>query len=189
MPLSDFQTKKAVNLFQNIYDTNRDGVIEKVDFDEALEKISKNHHWGKSDEKFKEAQATMEKVWNSLKALADKNNDGKIQLDEWCKMWGNCIDDVAAGKGFPAWQQDYMEFMFYANDTSGDGFIDEAEYEEVFKTFGFTNDDTKTCFAKISEGCPNKMISKDDFKKLWEEYFLAEDENAKGNFLFGRQKH
>ena len=34
-------------------------------------------------------------------------------------MWGECIGDVAAGKGFPAWQQDYMEFMFYANDTSG----------------------------------------------------------------------
>jgi len=32
-------------------------------------------------------------------------------------------------------------------------------------------------------------LNKDDFQKLWQEYFISEDENAKGNFLFGRQKH
>lgn len=189
MGLTEFQKKKAINLFENIYDTNRDGVVEKVDFDEALEKIGKVHHWGKNDGAYKEAQATLLKIWDSLRALADVNNDGMIQKEEWCKMWGNCIDDVAAGKGFPAWQQDYMEFMFYANDTSGDGFIDEEEYAQVFQLFGFTNDEVKICFAKISEGCANNMLSKDDFQKLWQEYFIADDESAKGNFLFGRQKH
>jgi len=189
MGLSDFQKKMAINLFQNIYDTNRDGVVEKVDFDECLEKIGKVHHWGSNDTAYKEAQATLLKIWDNLRALADVNNNGKIELEEWCKMWGNCIDDVAAGKGFPAWQQDYMEFMFYANDTSGDGFIDQEEYAQVFQLFGFSMDEVKTCFAKISEGCKDNMISKDDFQKLWQEYFIAEDAGAKGNFLFGTQKH
>ena len=39
------------------------------------------------------------------------------------------------------------------------------------------------------QGCKDRMLNKDDFQKLWQEYFISEDENAKGNFLFGRQKH
>jgi len=189
MSLTEFQRKKVLNLFENLYDTNKDGVIERVDFDEALEKIVKLHHWSHNEKAFTDAQATLNRIWDGLRARADVNNDGKIQKDEWCKMWGECIGDVAAGKGFPAWQQDYMEFMFYANDTSGDGFIDQGEYTAVYNLFGFSNDDVKVCFAKISEGCANNMLSKADFEALWQEYFLSDDENAKGNFLFGRQKH
>jgi len=187
--LSEFQTKKLMNLFENLYDQNGDGVIEKVDFDECLEKIVKLHHWSSNEKAFTDAQATLMKIWEGLRSRADVNNDGRIQKDEWCKMWSECIKDVADGKGFPAWQQDYMEFMFYANDTSGDGLIDEGEYTAVYQLFGFSGDDVKLCFDKISEGCKDRMLNKDDFQKLWQEYFISEDENAKGNFLFGRQKH
>lgn len=189
MSLSEFQKKKCINLFENLYDTNKDGVIEKVDFDDALDKVKTLHKWSSEDKQFLEAQALLNKIWEGLRSRADVNKDGKIQKDEWCKMWGECIGDVAAGKGFPAWQQDYMEFMFYANDTSGDGFIDEGEYTAVYQLLGFSNDDVKVCFDKISEGCKDRMISKSEFEGLWQEYFLADDENAKGNFLFGRQKH
>merc|ERR1711963_469115 len=50
--LSEFQTKKLMNLFENLYDQNGDGVIEKVDFDECLEKIVKLHHWSSNEKAF-----------------------------------------------------------------------------------------------------------------------------------------
>jgi len=187
MALSDFQNKKLVALFENIYDTNKDGVIDKVDFEEALEKVTKLHNWGKDE--IAKNQVTLDKIWEGLRAQCDINNDGKVQKNEWIKMYGECIKNVASGKEFPAWQNDYMEFMFYANDTSGDGFIDEGEYAEVYKLFGFPEANLKTCFSKISEGCANNMISKDDFKNLWKEYLLSNDESQKGNFLFGTMKH
>jgi len=189
MSLTPFQQKKIMNLFENLYDTNKDGVIEKVDFDEALEKMAKVHKWQDNAEAFTKAKNQLNEIWESLRKRADVNNDGRIQKEEWCKMWNECIQDVVAGKGFPAWQNEYMEFMFYANDTNNDGFIDEEEYKAVYNLFGFSNDDVQVCFNRISEGCKDKMLSKEDFQKLWQEYFVAEDENAKGNFLFGRQKH
>jgi len=189
MSLTPFQQKKIMNLFENLYDTNKDGVIEKVDFDDALEKMAKVHNWQDKAEAYTKAQAQLNNIWDSLRKRADVNNDGRIQKEEWCKMWAECIQEVSAGKGFPDWQNEYMEFMFYANDTNEDGFIDEEEYKCVYNLFGFSNDDVKICFDRISEGCKDKMLSKDDFKALWQEYFVSEDENAKGNFLFGRQKH
>jgi len=189
MGLSEFQRKKAINLFQDIYDVNKDGVLEKADFDQALDKVVKVHNWGQDDSAFKDAQATLAKVWESLRKMADGDGNGTIDLDEWCAMWGSCIDDVTSGRGFPAWQRDYMDFMFYANDTSGDGFIDKDEYAQVFKQFGFSDCDVTACFAKISQGCADAKLSKEDFQRLSQEYFTAEDEGAQGNFLFCRQKH
>jgi len=189
MSLTEFQKKKIINLFENLYDTNKDGVIEKCDFDECLDKIKSLHHWNTNDASYKSAQDTLEKIWAGLRERADVNKDGKITKEEWTKMWENCIKDVVAGKGFPQWQEAYMEFMFYANDTSGDNLIDRGEYSAVYKLLGFSDDDVNACFDKISAGCKDEMIDKAAFQALWQEYFTAEDENAKGNFLFGRQKH
>ncbi|BFZ14118.1 hypothetical protein BsWGS_17157 [Bradybaena similaris] len=187
--LTEFQQKKILNLYENLYDTNKDGIIEKCDFDEAVEKISTLHHWKQNDAAFQKAQETVSKIWEGLRARADRNKDGKITKEEWTKMWEECIRDVAEGKSFPPWQQDYMEFMFYANDTSGDGYIDRDEYTAIYQLFGFSNDDVNVCFDKISEGLPDKKLSKEDFEALWREYFVAEDVNAKGNYLFGSLKH
>lgn len=183
--LTKFQQKKITHLFERLYDTNKDGVIEKCDFDEALGKISTLHHWSKDDASFQKANETVDKIWAGLREKADKNKDGKITKEEWETMWGNCIKDVVDGKPFPAWQQDYMEFMFYANDTSGDGFIDRDEYTTIYSLFGFSKEDVNACFDKISQGCEGGLLSKEHFETLWREFFTTEDENAKGNYLFG----
>jgi juvenile hormone diol kinase len=185
--LTDFQKKKIINLFENLYDTNRDGTIEKEDFDQALKKIATLHKWSASDEAYKQEEGRINKIWASLKPRADQ--DGKISKEEWTQMWEECIKDIEQGKTFPPWQQEYMEFMFFANDTSDDGFIDREEYTAIYKVFGFSNDEIDFCFDKISEGLPDNKLSKEDFEHLWREYFTSQDHNAKGNFLFGRQEH
>lgn len=188
--LTEFQRKKIINLFENLYDTNRDGTIEKEDFDQALKKIASLHNWTPSDPAFQKSQARVDKIWEGLQATADTGEkDGKISKEEWTQMWEECIKDIVQGKTFPVWQQEYMEFMFFANDTSDDGYIDRDEYTTIYKLFGFSSDEVNTCFDKISEGLPENKLSKEDFEALWREYFTAEDENAKGNYLFGRQKH
>lgn len=39
--------------------------------------------------------------------------------EEWANMWTDTLGKVENGEPFPDWQQQYIEFMFYANDTSG----------------------------------------------------------------------
>uniref|UniRef100_A0A0B6ZDA5 EF-hand domain-containing protein n=1 Tax=Arion vulgaris TaxID=1028688 RepID=A0A0B6ZDA5_9EUPU len=184
--LTEFQRRKIINLFENFYDTNKDGTIEKADFEETLKKIATLHHWSPSDDSFKREEDRIQKIWAGLQSRADK--DGKISKEEWALMWEECVKDIKLGKAFPEWQQEYMEFMFFANDTSDDGFIDRDEYSAIYKLFGFSVDEINFCFDKISEGLPDQKLSKADFENLWREYFTAEDENAKGNYLFGKQK-
>ncbi|CAG5118263.1 unnamed protein product [Candidula unifasciata] len=186
--LTEFQRKKILNLFENLYDTNRDGTIEKADFEEALQKIAKLHNWAPTDPAFLKEQDRINRIWAGLQSRADKDNDGTISKEEWARMWEENIKEIAQGQTFPPWQQDYLEFMFFANDTSDDGFIDREEYTAIYKLFGFAGDDINFCFDKISEGVPDRKLSKADFEQLWREYFTSVDENARGNYLFGRQK-
>lgn len=179
--LTDFQLKKVESVYQNLYDSNKDGVIDKNDFSDCMEKISKLHHWGTNDDAFRLAKDTLENVWQGLQKDADINQDGIVTKKEWGKMWNKFAE---SGK-YPQWNEEYVKFMFLANDTSGDGFVDRGEYVTVQAIFGNSEADSNTAFDRLSEGSNGGMLSKDDFTNLWHEYFTSDDPQAKGNYLFG----
>ncbi|KAL8617846.1 hypothetical protein ACOMHN_040194 [Nucella lapillus] len=187
MPLSEFQKKKLLHVYKNLYDSNHDSIIDEQDFKDAIEKISQLHHWGQNDKAYTEAKQTLKKIWEGLRDSADTNNDGKVTEGEWLTMWTKTLQAVESGQPFPDWQEKYTDFMFYANDTSGDGFIDVDEYIAIQRTFGNNEEESKTAFNKLVEGkTENKdKISKEDFTSLWKEYFLSNDNGKRGNYLFG----
>ncbi|XP_076439191.1 calexcitin-2-like [Babylonia areolata] len=185
MSLTEFQKEKVINVFERLYDSNKDGVIDQKDFSDAIDKISKLHHWGKDDNEYKKAKDKLALIWDGLREGADKNKDGIVTKEEWVNMWAKTLDNIQAGQPFPKWQETYMEFMFYANDTSGDGFIDKGEYVAIQTIFGNKEDDSKKAFDVLVEGNEQNLISKTDFEQLWHQYFLSTNASDKGNYLFG----
>ncbi|KAK7497858.1 hypothetical protein BaRGS_00010992, partial [Batillaria attramentaria] len=165
-------------------DSNKDGVIDSKDFVDAIEKISQLHHWGKCDKKYAEAKEQLDVIWDGLRIEADKNKDEIVTKDEWIDMWEKVLSKVEAGGSFPDWQEKYIEFMFYANDTSGDGLIDKDEYVDIQTKFENSKADSEKAFEKLAEGTDGK-ITKEDFTNLWREYFLSNDRSQRGNYLFG----
>lgn len=182
MALSAFRKKKIESVYQNLYDSNKDGVIDKNDFSDCIEKISKLHHWATNGDAYKLAKEILEEVWDGLKIDADINQDGIVTREEWVKMWSK----FAAANKNPDWNEKYIKFMFLANDTSGDDLVDKGEFVTVQTLFGNSEADSKNAFDKLSAGTPNNMLSFDDFKNLWHEYFSSDDPKAKGNYLFGQ---
>nr|KAG5707295.1 hypothetical protein BaRGS_000069 [Batillaria attramentaria] len=134
-------------------DSNKDGVIDSKDFVDAIEKISQLHHWGKCDKKYAEAKEQLDVIWDGLRIEADKNKDAMVKIDEWIDMWEKVLAKVEAGGSFPVWQEKYIEFMFYANDTSGDGLIDKERVrpnpDKVWKTARL---DSEKAFEKLARG-------------------------------------
>ncbi|XP_050396955.2 sarcoplasmic calcium-binding proteins I, III, and IV [Patella vulgata] len=183
--LSEFQKRKILAVFNTLYDTNKDGVIEKCDFEEAAQKVCNLHHWKQGGDKYKSAEATLSSIWGGLRKFADKNEDDRVTKDEWITMWDDCVKNLAAGKGFPDWQKNYMEFMFLANDTSGDGFIDKEEYITIYELFGISAESAGAAFDKLAQGTDGK-ISWNEFESLWTEYFTSDNPSVRGNFLFGQ---
>ncbi|XP_053387366.1 calexcitin-2-like [Mercenaria mercenaria] len=183
--LTTFQKKKFEKVFSMLYDSNGDGVIEKEDFDILLGKIQSILGWEKNSPKYKNAESTLQLVWDGLVKVADFDSDAKITIVEWETMWGGCIEEVKKGQ-FPDWQKKYMDFMFDVNDKSGDDCIDQSEYTTFMKHF-IKESECKAAFDKISAGGQGQSngITRDDFAKLWKEYLTSDDQSLPGNSLFG----
>ncbi|XP_072945044.1 calexcitin-2-like [Epargyreus clarus] len=177
---SEFRRKKVVHLFQTFFDKDKSNFIEKKDFELCAQYTVKHRGWQPGDAKYKETEDAMMKIWDSLQKHADKDNDGKVSLDEWVAMW----DAYAKNPSAPLeWQNLYCKFIFEIEDATGDGAIDANEFASVFESFGKDKNDATAAFQKMAKGKPT--VSWDEFQELWKEFFITEDPNAPGNFVFG----
>ncbi|XP_014204819.1 calexcitin-2 [Copidosoma floridanum] len=183
MPLSDFQKKKLLFVFNTFFDFNQSGSIDIKDFDLAVQKICEERGWSDGNPRYTHVKETMNKVWNGLQQGADADNDGQITREEWYSMWE---EYVKSPDNAVEWQQTYMNLVFDIEDVSGDGSIDEAEFSQVCKTYGVEETESKDAFKKLQVG---DEITRPKFEKLWQQFFSSDDPSTPGNFVFGKTSY
>ncbi|GAV06860.1 hypothetical protein RvY_16775-2 [Ramazzottius varieornatus] len=181
MPVSDFQKKKLLHLFHTFFDTNKNGTIDKKDFDMALERVTAMRKMTSGDAKHKEVQENLAYVWEHLKQVADRDNDGTVSEQEWLKMW----EEATGSQKQPPWVHRYQSFLFEAEDVSGDGKIDETEYVQAYTQFGLSADECRNAFKKLTAS-GEKEIDKKLFEQRFNEFVMSTDPSAAGNYLFGK---
>ncbi|CAH2044337.1 unnamed protein product, partial [Iphiclides podalirius] len=179
--VSDFRKKKLMYLFNQFFDSNKSGSIDKKDFELAAEQISKMRGWKQGDAKYKETLDSLLKIWDGLQSVADSDKDGQVTAEEWVNMWEEYAKNPSAAAD---WQNQYCKFIYQLEDASGDGAIDSEEFSTVFESFGLPKSEAASAFQKMSGG--KSEISWSDFQALWREYFVTEDPKAPGNFIFGK---
>ncbi|KAF9413071.1 hypothetical protein HW555_008591 [Spodoptera exigua] len=178
--VSDFRKKKLLHVFNAFFDTNRSGAVDKKDFELAIKKITELRGYKPGDAKYKQVEDTLLKIWDGLQSRADANNDGEISQDEWIEMWDQFAKNPAAAA---EWQNLYCKFIFELEDASNDGAIDVEEFSSVYVSFGLDKQESVEAFHKMAKG--KQTVSFAEFQQLWTEYFVTEDQEAPGNFIFG----
>jgi len=107
----------------------------------------------------------------------------QISIEEWDKLWQK-FDP----KHMDIWQWEYLKYMFFLIDTSGDKKIDVKEYKEVMKIYGMSDADCQKAFDKFAvddNGKKTDSVDYGQFVKLWNDYFCSPDKNKPGSYLFG----
>ena len=127
-------------------DSNKNGIIDKKDFDMALEKTASNRKLTVGDVKHKEVQESLAYVWEHLKKVADRDNDGTVSTEEWLKMW----DEAISEQQNPPWVSRYQSFLFEAEDVTGDGKVDLGEYTTAYTSYGVSEEECKNAFKKLT---------------------------------------
>ncbi|KAJ8712615.1 hypothetical protein PYW07_005457 [Mythimna separata] len=178
--VSDFRKKKLLHVFNAFFDTNKSGSIDKKDFELAVQKISEFRGYKPGDAKYKNVEDTLMKIWDGLQSRADSNNDGEISQDEWIEMWDQFAQNPSAAAN---WQSLYCKFIFELEDAANDGAIDVEEFSSVYESFGLDKQESIEAFQKMAKG--KETVSFEEFQQLWKEYFVTEDQDAPGNFIFG----
>lgn len=108
------------------YDLNGDGYITYEDLRLLQTRLSRSGEFNQH----------MEKLWKFLSASLDVNRDQRVDLDEWFEAWAEMREIADSYDSFPAWFQNYCDFIFDLLDEDGDGRVEEAEYDRLLQAFG-----------------------------------------------------
>ncbi|CAB3230365.1 unnamed protein product [Arctia plantaginis] len=180
--VSEFRKKKFIHVFTTFFDTDKSGTITKEDFDQATQKVAEVKGWADGDPDFEKIKDGHQKVWQLLKGQADADDDGVITQDEWVTMWDSLIKDQGTSEP-PEWASRNCKYMFQFIDTGSDDAIDEKEFVAAYSFYGFSEEDASEAFKKVSSG--KESITFEEFQELWKEFFLSEDPEAPGNYIYG----
>jgi len=188
MSVDPFLKKKWERVFYTFFDVNRNKVIDWNDFEMLFEKIKDIR--GADSNEYRIVSDAMRTVWRGLlhitKGLdlfANIDINQQISIEEWDKLWQK-FDP----KHMDIWQWEYLKYMFFLIDTSGDKKIDVKEYKEVMKIYGMSDADCQKAFDKFAvdeNGKKTDSVDYGQFVKLWNDYFCSPDKNKPGSSLFG----
>ncbi|KAK9879280.1 hypothetical protein WA026_004130 [Henosepilachna vigintioctopunctata] len=125
----------------------------------------------------------MIEIWEGLRQRADSNKDGQVSVEEWATMW----DEYSKSpENALEWQTQYMRFMFELEDASGDGSIDVDEFTSVCSCYGLEPTECREAFSKMSQG--KNDVNYAQFEILWKQFFMSEDPQEPGNYIFGKTR-
>lgn len=180
--------KKWERVFYTFFDTNKNKVIDWNDFEVVFEKIKELR--GEESVEYKIVQDAMLCVWKGLLSETkhvdmthEFESDVEITLEEWDKLW-----EKFDPRHMHIWQWEYLKYMFFLIDTSGDKYIDADEYATVMKIYGLDEKSSRAAFKKFAidgKGKEVKMVDYGMFVRLFNEYFTSPDMKKGGSFLFG----
>jgi Ca2+-binding EF-hand superfamily protein len=160
--LSSFQIEKFTYMFKNFFDSSADkggdGVIDKADVEDFLERMRIFRDFTASDPRYVSMKDVLYAFYDCLKdqvereirasatskgfdkwseALAPRNKDHhEVTLNQWLNMWGRLCRGAAGISGFPFWVQLLAHIFFDALDYNSDGFIDFDEYKRFYTFVG-----------------------------------------------------
>jgi Ca2+-binding EF-hand superfamily protein len=178
--LTELQTKKLARYFQ-VYDVDDDGRIGPGDFERVLENIRILHGLDEGSADHEALRRSFIRRWEALRASADIDDDGGVDLPEWLRYWAAAISE----------EDEYEEVvtalvsrLFEAFDTDEDGRLGPDEYCNFFAVYGLSADLARSMFARLDVN-GDGTISHDELVEHAHAFYRGDDPSAAGNLLFG----
>ncbi len=178
--LSDLQTRKLTRYFE-VYDVDDDGRVQQSDFERILENIRVLHGQGDGSPAYRSLREAYLARWGALRAAADGDGDGGVDLDEWLGYWAGALSDDAR---YEAEAEAIADRLFAVFDLDEDGRIGAGEFEGFYGVFGLAVELARTVFEAL-DADGDGAITRDELLDLSREFYRGSDAGAAGNLLFG----
>ena len=180
--LTQLQTEKLTHIF-NIIDFDRNGTIEKDDFEAIGENLALIRGFSYESVDFDEVMALAVSIWKNL----EKHIDGSEgTLSDWLTFMDNLF---AKGDGleYMNYVTKFVDTLFSLFDVNNDGVISQSEYIDLFIGLRIEVRFAPKAFKQIDID-DDSIISKDELIKSVNEFMMSDDPEAPGNWLFGDWK-
>jgi juvenile hormone diol kinase len=177
--LTELQTKKWTRLFQ-VYDADGNGTVTQEDFELIFQNLAKFRNLEANTPQYDQLHAKFMEDWEHLRKDADKDNDGKVQLQEWLEHGDRRIHDQSMYQTVV----DLANQVFELLDLDSNGFITVNEYKTIMSSWHVSENVAAETFPKLDlNGDGN--ISKEELVELVRQFHASDDPQAPGNSFFG----
>lgn len=126
------------------------------------------------------------RLWDSLAASADTDQDGRVSRDEWCTVAETLTTMLQAAPPDAEWPMDpWIKLLYRVIDADGDGSITQQEYADWLTALGLAADtDIDKTFA-ILDTDGDGGLSWEEFSEYSRQYWTDFDPSLPGHHWIG----
>ncbi len=177
--LTPLQKRKQIHFFQ-ILDFDRNGLIQKKDFEDIAENLSIIRGLEKDSQEDKIIRETSISIWNLMKKHVNAN-DGN--LDMWLTFMDSFVIN-ANNEWYDQYVNGLTQTVFDVFDMDQNGYISLDEYLDLFIGLRIEVRFAPKSFTKLDRNNDGK-ISKSELLVSVEEFLKSDNPADGGNWLFG----
>lgn len=178
--LSDLQRQKLTRYFR-VYDVDDDGRIGPGDFRRVVENVRILHGLADGSPAHRALMDGYLERWEALRRVADADDDGGVDLDEWLDYWTGLVEDEARYEREVANVTTRLLELF---DTDEDGSLGREEYCDFFGVYGLSAEMARRVFGALDVDGDGR-ISRDELLEMSHQFYRGDEPEAPGNRFFG----
>lgn len=156
-----------------VQDTNKDGLIQRADFDLILQRFKE---MGASEKSLKEVKGTFESAYQSWGLVDDST---ALTYDEFLSNFTREMQKIIDGIGKPLFTG-----PFNIIDVNGNGKISYKEWANYYAAIGIDTVHAKASFdAMDTDG--DGVVSMEEFTAYTQEYYLSTENTLNSAIMYG----
>lgn len=157
-----------------VRDANRDGLIQRADFNLVVERYRK---MGASEEHLKKINSAFESLYTKWGLVDDST---ALTYDEFAsRQW-----EAMPESGFKERGAKLFSGMFQIVDGNGDGEISFQEWVDYYKALGINTDYARASFDAMDTNSDG-IISMEEFTVYSVEFFFSAEDTLNSSIMYG----
>jgi Ca2+-binding EF-hand superfamily protein len=178
--LTPLQQQKLTRYFR-VYDVDDDGRIARADYERVAENVRALHRAEERSARHRAIEDGFLRQWEALRASADADDDGGVDLLEWLRYWEDVLADDARYRDEIS---GLTERLFELFDTDGDGVLEADEFCNFYGIYGLKAALARKVFLDL-DADGDGVATRQELIDMAHEFYSGDDPETPGNRLFG----